>query len=428
MKLLVITYNALMTSTPNGRTMISLLEGFTASEIVNFCVTGLPDKKYCGTAYKVTNSDSLKSAFFRVEKGGVIEPKSAEKTNDVLANDIYKGRKSPWKYYLREIVWSQGKWKGKKLQSWLKEQNFDCIIYMYGDGAALQDFAVYSAKYLGIPLVVYACEEYCFKDYNYLNRNDKSFFFRKYSDLSKAATKRLLEKASALICNTEQLGRLYAETYGITNVKTIMMASDMQFIENTGVPAVEKMRIAYCGSLGSARNQALIDIADALHEVNPLLKLEVYGRADDETVAMLCSCEHIRFHGFISYEQVQEVIRNSVLLVQTTTFDAYYAKDRRFGFSTKNADSLACGTPFFLYESEEIVEMKFVEEHDCAFMAKEKDQLVPVLKSALFDESERKKKVQNAKVVTAEFFNKQKNIDTVHGLISQLCALEGNKK
>ncbi len=78
MKLLVITYNALMTSTPNGRTMISLLEGYAPEEIVNFCVTGVPDVAYCRHAYKVTNEDVLRSFFFRTEKGGEVVPQPAD--------------------------------------------------------------------------------------------------------------------------------------------------------------------------------------------------------------------------------------------------------------------------------------------------------------------------------------------------------------
>ena len=426
MKLLVITYNALMTSTPNGRTMISLLEGYSPDEITNFCVTGTPDVNYCGNAYKVTNKDALKSFFLLKENGVEIAPQEAQKTNSALAGDVYKGNKSPWKYCLRERVWKSGRWKGARLKKWLKDGTFDCMVYMYGDGAALQEFSVFASEYLNIPLVVYACEEYCFKDYNYIDRNDKSVFFKQYLKMLKDATAELFKRASGLISNTEQLGRLFTETYGISDVKTVMMASDMEFIENIAVPEPQDMKIAYCGSLGIARNQALIDIAEALHDVHPCLKLDIYGRGDADTEKVFAACPHIVYHGFVNYEQVQAILRETTLLTQTNTFDDYYAKDRRFGFSTKNADSLACGTPYFVYEKEEIVEMQFVKEHDCAFAVTEKEQLVSALREALFDREKRNEKVANAKKVTEEYFNKKKNIATVHGLIEKCVAKKRN--
>lgn len=426
MKLLVITYNALMESSSNGRTMISLLDGYSPNEIANFCVTGVPDDKYCGSGFKVTNKDVLKSFFLMREYGRNIQPKSPSQTNSVLETDVYHGKKTPWKYYLREVLWKKGKWNGKRLKKWLKSQNFDCIVYMYGDGAALQNFSAFASEYLDIPLIVYSCEDYCFKDYNWLNKDNDSFFYKKYISRSRKATANLFKRASGLICNTDQLGRLYSQTYGISNVKTVMMSSEMKFIENTAVPDPQDMKIVYCGSLGIARNQALIDIAEALHEVHPDLKLDVYGRGDANTEKMFATCPYIRYYGFVNYEQVQQILREATLLTQTNTFDDYYAKDRRFGFSTKNADSLACGTPYFLYEKDNIVEMRFVKEHGCAFTATEKEHLIPVLKEALFDYEKRKEKVANAKKVTENYFNKEKNIATVHGLIEK-CVAEKRK-
>ena len=422
MKLLVVTYNALMVSTPNGRTMISLLDGYKPDEIINFCVSGIPDKKYSGGGYKVTNKNALAAFFCRKEQGGPVESQSAEETNRSFSRDSYHKKKSPWKYYLREYFWRKGAWRQDGLKNWLKSQKFDCIVYMYGDGAAVQDFSVFASGFLNIPLIVYSCEEYYFKDYNYINQKENSIWFKKYITLSKRATEQLFARADVLICNTDRLGALYAETFGISEVKTIMMASEMEFKENVLVPAVEDMKITYCGSLGVDRDQALIDISEALNKIDSRLKLDVYGRADENTERLLSGCQYIRFHGFIPYAEVQKVIRDSTLLIETITFNRFQAKNRRFGFSTKNADSLACGTPYFLYERAEIVEMDFVKEHNCAFYADREENLVPALKEALFNGEARRDKVKNAKKTTDIYFNQKKNIEVVHGIIDKAVA------
>lgn len=417
-RVLVISYVAPMASTPNGRTLQSLLQGIPMQHQSLFCCYGIPDAGSCSACYKVSNRDAVLSVIMPEKAGGPITVNTTPDVAAAISADARKGSKKAWKYLLKEWIWKLGGWKNKKLKDWLRDQKADCIVYMYGDNASLQNFAIYASKLLNIPLIVYSCEDYCFKDYNYIDGNDCSLAFRWYQRMSKKATKRLFEQAAGMITNADQLGAEYREAYGIQNISTVMMASQMEYVENAAIRSLEQMHIDYLGALGNCRIHALIQVGDALQKIDTKLKLNVYGRIFDGALrAKLESCPGICYKGFVSYDTVQAVMRSSALLIETINDDPYVCKDKRYGFSTKYADCFACGTPLLVYAPDAIIETRFAKEHDCAFVATSTEQLEELLKIALFDEQARKKQLEAAQKVTDYYFNKEKNIATVNAMI-----------
>lgn len=418
-RVLVISYLALMAATPNGRTMQSLVQGIPSENISLFTVAGTPDPGSCAAAYKVTNRDALQSLLTLSEKGGIINLESASQSEEIV-KDTRQGEKKAWKYLMREMVWKPGRWNGPELKKWLRAQKPDCIIYMYGDGAGLQDFAVFASKYLNVPLIVYSCENYCFKGYNYLDHKDHSLPFEIYHRMSTSATKKLFKQASALISNSDALGKLYNDTYSIKEVRTVMMSSDMEFVESFKVRDIENTKVVYLGTLGRHRANALVLVAKALGKIDSRLKIDVYGKTNNQDI--LKSFEdspNINYRGFVSYSMVRQIILDASLTINATCCDAQTATNKKYGFTTKFADSLACGTPFMLYAPSEMVETQFALEHKCAFVATEPGKLVETLKEALFDEQKRMQQLQAAKAVTAGCFNKERNIAAVNALIEK---------
>lgn len=420
-KILLISYVSLMASTPNGRTMQSLLQGVPAENIALFSSYGIPDAHSCSSCFKLSNRDALKSILSPARVGTVIDPFSEAMQSNAACADSYNKKKKSWKYLLREFVWMLGRWKNKKLKQWMDEQNPSCVVYMYGDSAAMQRFAARVAKKRNIPLVVYSCEDYCFKSYNYIDGKKHSLAFKWYQSMSKRATENLFKVASGLIVNSDRLGEEYTKRYGIQNVSTVMMASQMSYVENADVKPIEEIHIDYLGALGEYRTRALVEIGEALQAIDPSLKLDVYGRVPNERVmCALQSCPGICYRGFVSYQRVQEVIRDSTLLIEAINDDAYVCKDKRFGFSTKYADCFACGTPFLVYAPLAVIETEFAKSHDCAFVATNPGELKEVLRSAIFDKDARKRQLQNARLITKRYFDKEKNVEAVVSMLKKV--------
>lgn len=417
---LLISYVSLMANMPNGRTMQSLLHGVDPDDIYLVYSYGKPDQGSCKSAYCLNNYDVLKSVYSFHSAGYTYIPESEEKKQNVKVAETeqQKVEKNSKNYYLRDICWSFGKWK-RKLLKWCKEQQIDYIVYMYGDNPAYQKMALYLKEKLNVPLILYTCEDYYFKDYNYIDGNDSSFFFRRYHHKSRRMTQKLMRNVSALIANTDLLARTYQDEFKIGYTKTITMASKMDFHENWQIADPEQITVSYLGAIAEYRRDAFLDIANALEEIDGRIVFEIYGRIDDPSILKSFEeCRNIRYCGFVSYETVKEVMHKTNLLVDAINISTYSSKDNRFGFSTKYADCLACGTPLLVYAPEEIVEMQFALENKCAFTARSKDELVPVLKDALFSAQKRKEQIEKAKDITALYFNEENNIKKYSDTIS----------
>lgn len=420
-KVLVVSYMALMDTTANGRTMKSLIQGLDRENVCTFNVVGIPDADACCSAYKISNSDALKSILKLKEFGNPINIDGIAKDvpNKIQDNEIRQTPKNAWKYLIREMCWLLGKTKGKRFKAWLKEQKPDCVVYMYADSPSLQNLSVWISNFLNIPLIVYTCENYCFKDYNYIDHKKHSLPFYIYHRMSLKATRRMFDYSTTLIANSDELGELFLSRYSsIKDVFTVTMASNMDFNKNAAVVPVENVLVVYMGNLAKYRATALVDIAEALFSIDNRLRLSVYGRTNDpEILEMFEACPGLEYCGFVPYDEVVRITKHATLNIEAINIDTIIAKNKKYGLSTKFADAVACGTPFLLYAPKEMVESIIATKNSCAFVVNDKNDLVDTLKAALFDFEKREQQLNYAKITKDKFFDNKINIETFNRAI-----------
>ena len=395
--LLVISNAAMCQSDSNGRTISRLLDTLSVEQKCQFYVYGCPDFSEGHNFYNVTDRDALYSFVKRMKKDGVVK---AVQTTPVNKPNQKKVRKTPLKMLFREFVWKYGCWNNKYLDKWLKDTNPAAILVVAGDNAFTLDFARKVARKRNIPIILYSTEEYPFKNYNYVTRK-ASLFYALWRAKLKKAYKRIEKYIKAGVFNTEALVKLYKSEYSYP-CYVVYQSSDINEADN--YKTREPITISYLGNLGLNRHKALIRIAEVLGEIDSNIKLDIYGKADDFVIEELKQCPSIRFKGFVGYEEVIDIIHNSTLLIHAEYRDEFYTRDLKYAFSTKITDSVCSGTPFLIYAPDELVETQFLRENDCAFVVSEKTELKSSLLSAIFDEAERKRKVDNAKIVREKFF------------------------
>lgn len=398
-KLLIISNAALCRSDSNGRNLSRLVDCIEKQRKAQFFVYGTPDFNECEKYYRVSDGDALRSFIKREKKDGAVHcVNGAELRGQQKA--MKKNRKTPLKMLLREMVWKYGNWKNKHLKKWIEEVNPSCILVVAGDNRFLLDFAVKIAKERNIPVVLYSTEEYPFKDYNYVTKRFSIFYliWRKYL---RKGYRKIVKHVKAGIFNSEALMNLYEKEYGY-KCYYIYQASDINWIDNYQIQ--DNITVSYLGNLGLNRHKALIDVATVINEILPGTKLNIYGRVNEEIKKELENCTSISFKGFIPYEQVVDIIHNSTLLVHAEFNDEFYNRDLKYAFSTKITDSVCSGTPFLIYASDELVETKFLREHNCAFVASSKSELIEQLRLALTDENVREEISSNAKEVKEKYF------------------------
>lgn len=412
-RVLIISNGALSDTDSNGRTVANLFGRYDKEKLAQFCVYGNPDFSKCQNYYKVTDKDALKSLLTFKQRGGKVEN---EQTHTSTVVKSYKQRKTPLKILLREFAWKWGRWKGKRIKKWIDDFKPEVVFINLADNCFTIDLAVMVAKKYSIPIVAFSTENYYFKEENYLT-NKSSLLYKIINRKLKKAYKSLEKYCVKCFLNTAPLRDLYANEFDF-DCDFSYCKSKINFEAHYKVKDSGGIKVSYLGNLGLNRHKALIEIGQILNQIDPQIKLCVYGKAKDLSIEKeLNHCSGIKYIGFVSYEEVTKVMHSSDLLIHTEYSSRENNQDLEYAFSTKIADSVSSGTPLFVYANEKLALTKFLIDNGCAFVESEKEKLAESLQKALFNQEMRQKVLENSKNISEKYF---KNNSEVEEFINQL--------
>jgi hypothetical protein len=277
-----------------------------------------------------------------------------------------------------------------------------------GDCPFLYKLARIYAQSYQIPLLIYNSEDYYFKRYNYFDCGSKLFYKIFHRKLRKEINKTMpWVKHSVYI--SEELKELFDGEFDSPS-SFIYTATELK---NCGTSETDREGFAYLGNLSLGRSKQLIKIANALTNIDTKLRLKVYGKLPSkEEEQAFTSCKGIEYCGFVGYEEVTKVLQNSKFLFHVESFDPFYRRVVRYGFSTKIADSLASGACFIVFAPEEVSCVKYLQKNHCACVITEEEQIEQRLKEIITERQLYERYILNAQALV------RKNHD-VH--INQKC-------
>lgn len=161
----------------------------------------------------------------------------------------------------------------------------------------------------------------------------------------------------------------------------------------------EKTRkICYLGNLGYQRDKQLIEIGRVLRErnFNPN-HIDVYSsESRQEILGGMIENNGIVFHGSVGSKEVQDLMKNSLAVIHTESFDKKIRQCVKYSVSTKIADSLSSGTCIFAYGPEEIASISYLKQSNAAICCVKSDDLETKLCELINDCGVRKKVIGNA--------------------------------
>ena len=388
-RVLIISNTEFNLSDSNGRALGLLLQGIPNENKMQFCIHGSSvSSELIRNCYRISDFDVLKGLFkWSVKATRLMQDVSIKQSN----GNKKRLKRTPIRMLARDVLWSL---KIPRLEFIKLALDFkpDIIIWQYGDSGFLAGLTRKLAVLCHAKIIIFSTEDYYFKTWNYLNKGGKSFIYRLFHKEMRFQTKKTIDIASLCICNTPHLAaRFQAEFHCKTDV-IMQSASD---IGPKSRPNVKK-RIVYTGNLGLNRHVSLIQIAETLYSIDNTIVFEIYGKTSAEIEKALRNVPNIRFMGFVSYQEVIQVIQDSLLIVHAESFDEFYTYDLQAAFSTKIPDSLSAGIPFFLYAPANLAETKYLQENNCAFVCTDRQNLLNKLQIALTDSIERDKIVNVA--------------------------------
>ncbi len=380
-KVLVIGHNVFCESTAFGKTLCGFFKWWDKNKIAElYFHSEIPTAPVCENYFRITDTDVLKSIFTFNRKNvgtefhGVFKKtqSGSPRTDTGFKKKVYEfsRRRTSSIYIARNLMWKMSGWYSKRLKAWLDEFNPEVIFFATGDYSFAYKIASRISKDRNIPIVSYCCDDY------YINRlNPKSLLSKPvYRNLMKNVKKCMSLSASVItICKemTEEYKKLF-------NKRTVTLYTGYSC--KNQLQSCHENAISYLGNLGFDRYQSLVEIGNAVKGLKwadgtPVV-IDVYSTESRQHIVEHLTLENgIDFHGAVTQQQVNEIIKRSFLVIHTESFFDENIKKVKYSISTKIADLLASGTCILAYGPLDIASIKYLKENDVAYAITQKEEL-----------------------------------------------------
>lgn len=386
MKILILSNSPLSYATSNGRTMLNMLLNFKKDEILNIFINGNDLALDKANFYKINEKRLIKNQkpfgkYIRANENNQTFQKAKKKT--------------VFKCLIRSFLWHK-KSLIKEIFCVVNEYKPDRIIVQCGDSDFLIDIACLLSKKLNAKLIAYNSEDYIFKNWNYIEKKErKSLFFSLFLRKLRRSYDILYNSAKSFVYLTDCLFEEYLEAYPNHNGHVIYNSS---FIKSYGEYCKDGP-IVYSGNLGVGRAEELIILSDIIYKIFGK-KLTICSLTNDtQIIDRILKSDYIDFLGKLDYQENLNLLMKSSLIVHVESLDKYYKKDTRNAFSTKIADSLSLGLPFFVLAPSTSATFNYISKYSCAFISTDYKNAKTELLKIYNDETYLMSKINKAKKV-----------------------------
>lgn len=414
-----------------SRAFESYFNGINPDDLAQiFTYQYVPPKGHCGKLYQITDGMMLKRFFnskYKVgkkyyrdelnEDGGIISKKISErKSPNKLTEFLYRyGRKDrPSTYLLRGILWRKKKWCTDDLIQWLEEFKPDVIFLSFSDDFFIPKIAKFVAEYFDIPIVSSIADDYFFND-----RISFSPLYYIYRFLYKSLiTSLLTRKGSTAVYIGDKIRDKYNTYFGMEG-ETLYLTTNIN--RRTFLPINrKKVRIGYFGNVRLGRNLSLVEIGNALQNIDSKFEIDVYTNEKEKRFTkILLNKPGINLKGSIPYNEVQEKIKEYDILAVVESFRPKDIKIVKYSISTKVPDSIASGVPVLAYGDKACGAIDYLDSTNCTATCSNKDELVSTIDKLINSESLQKRLYEKSQVVIEKNHDLNKNVKTFSILLKK---------
>lgn len=392
-RVLVFSNNSFSLTNSNGRTLGNLFTGWPKESLAQFCISSDgPNWDICNH-YCCVSDRAVIHSFLTISPVDPYDLHDFSPNNDaaIKKNRI---RRTPFKSLIRHLIWSLGLWWGKSINHWFDEFSPQIVMIQSGDTAFMHNLALRVATKYNAKLVFFNTEGIYYLKSVFLPKGgfiDK-VIFPIYRHLYRKAYEKCMCKAEyAFYLNgfiKESNDKVFSVPGDVIYTSSSIEAFRKQFSDS---PA-----FVYLGNFGYGRDASLIILSHVLQSINNAYVLDVYGRAND-IVQRSMECEPgIRFHGFVPYSMIVDIIKESDILFHVESFDERRVENVKFGFSTKIADCLASGKSFVLFSPQNIACAQYLKETGAGWLASNEAELRKTIEIIINNPDQRENRIDKS--------------------------------
>lgn len=394
-KILIFSFEPISNVMSNGRTLRNVLLNFEKRNIYNVYIHGIADLDGVNY-YRISDKEALKS-FFGIRPKITFSNTTSSKEN---ANSQPRQKKrSNLKMLIRELVWSSKKIR-KALLDLSRQINPDVVLVFLGNGAFIMKNTVLVSKSIKKPIFTFNCEDYYFKNYDYITYKKRCSILHKiYKRNFVNSYNLLMDKTSASFYLTDELSDLFKTVFPNQNSCVLYTSSEIvpdrkQMISNSSKEFI------YAGNVGIGRLEELIKVGKIIKSINAEYKLVVYCfETRKKLLRILQNTDAFEYRGFEKYGEIIKKMSDSYAVIHVESSNPFYAAHTVHGFSTKIADCLSIGNCFIAKVSNNSTVYHYLLNNCCAFVCSSDDEMKLVLDNIINKKDDKQKYVNNALLI-----------------------------
>ncbi len=389
-----------------------------------FSNTKKPCKGHCAELYQITDQRMLRRWFApRTRTGRIFRrvelPERWESTDletgSAAADRAYRlgSRHTPLTHLLRGLLWRKRFWCTAELNAWLDAFQPECVFLAFSNDYFILRIALYAAQRYHIPIVSAIGD-----DYYFCRNRSLSPLYQLYMGTYQRLVRRVLAHPGSAVYISDKIRDKYNEAFRLKG-ETVYLSSELCRRPFHPVD-LSQPRITYFGNIRMGRNQSLCDLANALRQINPAWRLDVYSNEREPSVTKLfSSCENLRFHGSVPYESVCRMIVESDITVIVEGFRPADVDKSRYSLSTKAADALASGAAILAYGSFECGVIEYMHSTGAAAVCTDPAKLEQTIRAMTGDPQAQRRMYENAMRISTEHHDLWVSTETVRRVVER---------
>ena len=409
-KILIISHNPLSCVNNNGKTLASIFEGVSKDNIYQiYLSTEIPD--YCDKSHFLQINEKQILSSFIYRKNLCCCPIKAD-PNQISSTAIKKRNfANHTKRLLREVIWKFSIWK-PKLREWLKDEQFDVVFFMAGDGLFAYDIYNFVMQHVNSKGCVFFTDDYIIGKTSF----SPIAFLRQF--LLKRKIKNTLYITKDLYVISEEMKEAYkklfkVEGYVIRNFSVERVAQSLDKMNSS----TDNLVMLYAGGLHYNRWKVLSKIANALkciNESNPIkCQLKIYSSQNisDKIINQITVEGASEFCGSAAASQIAILYGSSNILLHVESFDRKAIASTKYSFSTKIPEYLSAGKCVLAVGPLEVASIQYLSK--CASVISDDNSLVGRLTDLVNNAEYREMIKQTCEKTYIEDFSHQKQEESL---------------
>lgn len=382
-KVLVITLLPWRNDTSVGNSYSNIFSGmddrFEFAHI--YIKDGLPENNLVKKYYCISEKELIKSVFTRKDVGRAFEYENSIGTPKMEYSKKYNlMRLLRWDIFFlgRDIAGSNGKWKNKRLNSFLDSFDPDIIFGTLGGSTAVNQIMAYAQMRTNAGLILYPWD-----DWYHINKYSLSPIYRLKVMYERKYMRHVAKRSAFMYTISELMRDEYSEIFG-KKCKILRKGYVFDLRPEEKLVNSNDIRLLYAGNIGEKRWEVLAKLAEAIRVINEEGKIKMHLSiytlsAINQKISKALNLEGAcTLMGSVSSSELPNIMSSSDILVHVEPTNKRRLETCRSSFSTKIVDYFYAGKCILAVGGQN-ASMRYLKDNDAAFVVDRTENIMNTL-------------------------------------------------